>query len=92
MGEVAVADRGIGIDAVDAGRIFEKYGRVDDPYVERTAGVGLGLYLTRLILHANGGTVAVESAGRGHGSTFRVRLPLRAASPVIAVSEGRARA
>jgi signal transduction histidine kinase len=78
--EVAVADHGIGIDPLDAHRIFEKYARVNDPYVERTAGVGLGLYLTRLIVRANDGTITVDSAGRGQGATFRVRLPLHAAA------------
>lgn len=81
-GVVRVADRGIGLTPHDAAQLFEKYARVDDPSVRRTPGVGLGLYLTRLLLRANGGSIDAASPGKGLGSTFVIRLP----SPTRAVT------
>jgi two-component system, LuxR family, sensor kinase FixL len=70
--EVSVRDQGIGIAAADADRIFEKFERaVPAAY----GGLGLGLYITRQLVHAHGGTIALDSVP-GTGTTFRVRLPL----------------
>ncbi len=70
---LSVADQGVGIDAEDLMRLFEKH------YRARTAGAtvgsGLGLYGSRLIVEANGGQIWAESAV-GVGSTFWVSLPL----------------
>jgi signal transduction histidine kinase len=44
--------------------------------MERAKGLGLGLYVVRVIVAAHGGTVAVES-GVDTGTTFLVRLPQR---------------
>jgi signal transduction histidine kinase len=40
------------------------------------SGTGIGLYVVREIVNRHHGTIEVESA-EGHGSTFRVRLPLK---------------
>jgi signal transduction histidine kinase len=49
----------------------------------RVSGTGLGLYLSKAIVDAHGGTVTVESVD-GCGSTFTVRLPLgRPAMPAV---------
>lgn len=67
---VTVTDRGAGVPADVAGRIFERFvrGRAD-----RVGGTGLGLYIVRNIVEAHGGTVAVDSAPGE--TTFTVRLP-----------------
>jgi two-component system sensor kinase FixL len=79
---VEVRDRGIGIAAEDAERIFEKFARAVPPAY---GGLGLGLYIVRRLVEAHGGTITVESA-LGCGSTFRLRLPLRDAAPAGALS------
>jgi signal transduction histidine kinase len=68
-----VADQGMGIAPEHHGRIFERFERA----VEGTAisGLGLGLYITRQIIEAHGGSIRVESA-IGKGATFIVSLPL----------------
>ena len=70
---VAVADQGIGIAAEDIPRIFERYYRAETG--QATEGLGLGLYITRLIVEAHGGKLWVESQ-LGVGSTFSFTLPL----------------
>jgi signal transduction histidine kinase len=77
---VQVRDRGIGLAAADVQRLFRKYGRVENARTADVQGVGLGLFLVRLIAEAHGGRARAESAGPGLGATFSVELPLRAAA------------
>jgi K+-sensing histidine kinase KdpD len=70
-----VRDEGIGIEGDEHTRVFERFHRVDTRLSRTTQGVGLGLYICRVIVEAHGGQIWVESAGSGHGSTFYVRLP-----------------
>ncbi len=73
---VRVIDRGIGIVAGDEERIFERFHRSDTRLSRSTAGVGLGLYITRNIVEGHGGRIWAESPGPGRGSVFTVLLPL----------------
>jgi signal transduction histidine kinase len=75
---VIVADRGVGIAPEDQARIFDRFFRARGS--RRPEGLGLGLYITRLLVEAHGGRIDVTS-GLGQGSTFRVRLPARRALP-----------
>ena len=75
--EVAVADTGIGIEPADQERIFREFEQVEDPSGQTYPGTGLGLALTRWLVELHGGTIRVESAGAGRGSTFRLCLPFR---------------
>jgi signal transduction histidine kinase len=70
-----VRDAGIGIPQDEQGRVFERFHRVDTRLSRTTQGVGLGLYICRVIVEAHGGQIWVESDGSGHGSTFYIRLP-----------------
>ncbi|WP_242346200.1 hybrid sensor histidine kinase/response regulator [Anaeromyxobacter terrae] len=73
---VVVADRGIGIAAEDLSRVFERYHKGMNSRAH--GGLGLGLYITRRIVEAHGGTIAVASR-LGEGSAFTVCLPLERA-------------
>jgi nitrogen-specific signal transduction histidine kinase len=79
--KLEVADKGIGINRRDQGKIFEKFYRAGDPLVHNTKGSGLGLSLVRHITEAHGGDISVESAP-GAGSKFTLSLPLMAAPEV----------
>jgi two-component system OmpR family sensor kinase len=74
---IEVADRGPGIDAEDAQRIFERFYRADPSRVRRGSdgGAGLGLSIVAAVAAAHHGQASVETAP-GHGARFRVELPL----------------
>lgn len=69
---VSIRDEGVGIDAEDLPKMFQRYFRA------RTStgipGTGIGLNIVKQIVELHGGTIAVESEC-GHGSTFTVTLP-----------------
>lgn len=68
-----VKDQGVGIAKEDQTRIFDQFERAISR--DNISGFGLGLYITRKIVEAQGGTIRVESE-LGSGSTFIVELPL----------------
>jgi signal transduction histidine kinase len=73
--EIAVVDQGIGIPAEDLpnlGHAFVRGGGRAGTF----AGMGVGLYVARLVAEAHGGSLVLESEGDGKGTTVRVRLPL----------------
>ena len=76
-GEVhlSVRDRGPGLAAEDAERIFERFFRADSSRTRAAGGTGLGLSIVAALVAAHGGRVGVDTAP-GHGATFWVRLPL----------------
>jgi signal transduction histidine kinase len=69
--EVSVRDTGPGIAASMLDAVFERFWQVKE---NDQRGLGLGLYISRSIVHAHGGTIRVESEP-GEGSTFTVTLP-----------------
>jgi PAS domain S-box-containing protein len=77
LARLVVRDRGIGIAAEDQGRIFGRFERAASS--RHYGGLGMGLYITRQIVEAHGGSVRVASAP-GAGSTFTVELPRRGAA------------
>jgi signal transduction histidine kinase len=74
---VEVTDSGIGIAAADRHQIFERFYRVRGK--DTAGGAGLGLAITKAIVEAHDGTIAVESE-LGAGASFRVSLPLAVVS------------
>jgi two-component system OmpR family sensor kinase len=74
MVAVEVVDRGPGLTAEQAERVFERFYRTDAARSRARGGTGLGLSIVAAIVAAHGGTVEVDSAPGG-GTTFRVLLP-----------------
>jgi len=72
--EIAVTDRGIGIDRKDQERVFERFFRADKARSRATGGTGLGLAIVKNIVGNHLGTISVWSSV-GSGSTFTIRLP-----------------
>ncbi len=66
--EVIVHDGGPGLPPEAAARVFEPF------YTTKEKGMGIGLYLTRRIIEAHGGTIDVRGR-EGHGTEFRIELP-----------------
>jgi two-component system, LuxR family, sensor kinase FixL len=77
--EIAVIDRGSGIDPALRGQIFEPF------FTTRKAGTGMGLALVRSILEGHGGSITVEGTPEG-GATFRCRLPASGAIAAAAAA------
>jgi signal transduction histidine kinase len=71
-----VTDTGIGIPPEDIDKIFERFFRGDDPAVQVVSGTGLGLAIVNQLVEMHGGSLSVESAGRGMGSTFSFTMPI----------------
>ena len=65
---VVIRDNGSGMDAATLAHIFEPY------QTSKEHGSGLGLMLSRRIVHAHGGEIDVESKP-GAGTAFTVRIP-----------------
>jgi PAS domain S-box-containing protein len=74
--ELVVEDTGEGIDPDFLPYVFDRFRQFDGSTTRRHGGLGLGLAIVRHLAEQHGGTVRAESAGRGHGATFRVLLPL----------------
>jgi signal transduction histidine kinase len=72
---VSVADDGPGIPGHALAHIFDQFYRVVSDTPHKNPGMGLGLYISREIIHALGGEIWVES-DFGVGTTFFFRVPL----------------
>jgi two-component system, OmpR family, sensor kinase len=77
--ELAVADRGPGLDAEHAARVFERFYRTDSSRTRSSGGVGLGLSIVAAIAEAHGGSASTHET-EGGGATFVVSLPLSAST------------
>jgi len=72
---ISVADQGVGISEKEKKRLFKKFHRVNGSDSRETYGHGLGLYITKGLVEAQGGRIWMESS-LGKGSTFAFTLPL----------------
>ena len=76
MVDIRVADQGPGIPDESKTRIFEMFFRLEKSHADDRRGMGLGLYLCRMIMQAHGGRIWVED-NRPHGAVFCITLPLK---------------
>ncbi len=72
---VRIVDTGVGIKPEHLALIFEQFQQVDGSSTRRIGGTGLGLTITRHLIHMHGGDIHVESAF-GAGSTFWFTVPV----------------
>ena len=75
--QVSVSDTGEGIDPEKIKTIFERFSQIGS---QDRRGIGLGLYIAKMMVEEHPGRIWVESK-LGKGSTFHFTLPLRAAGP-----------
>jgi protein-histidine pros-kinase len=71
---IDVEDTGVGIAAEQIGQLFVEFQQLDAGTAKKFQGTGLGLALTKHLVEAHGGRVAVHSV-LGEGSTFSAILP-----------------
>ncbi|MFC6259678.1 HAMP domain-containing sensor histidine kinase [Levilactobacillus fujinensis] len=75
--EIAVQDFGEGISQENRDRVFNRFYRVDKARSRTKGGNGLGLAIAKRLIEAYHGHITIESA-LGHGSVFRISLPILA--------------
>jgi len=70
----SIADQGVGIPAEEVKRIFSRFFRAKNILRYQTKGLGVGLYISKYIIEASGGTIGFRTL-EGRGSTFFFTLP-----------------
>lgn len=72
---LVVSDTGQGFDRATSDRLFKRFEQGDSSISRRHGGTGLGLWISRALVRAMGGTIRVRSI-LGKGTLFSVHLPL----------------
>lgn len=79
---IDVTDNGVGLPQNALNRIFDMFVQLEAENSRVTKeGLGIGLTLVKQLVELHKGRVEVFSPGWGAGATFRIELPLKAASP-----------
>jgi signal transduction histidine kinase len=73
--EIEVIDTGVGIAPEFLPFVFDRFRQANGSITRQHGGLGLGLAIVQSLVEMHGGTVGVESAGEGKGSTFKIALP-----------------
>jgi signal transduction histidine kinase len=72
---ISVRDEDDAIAVVRQPALFQMFSRIDTPVTRATRGIGLGLYVSRTLVEAMGGSIWVDS-DEGKGATFAFTLPV----------------
>jgi signal transduction histidine kinase len=70
------SDSGIGLTWKDKRRLFSRFFRSVIARKMNTDGMGLSLYLSKIIIQKHGGKIYAKSKGKNKGSTFYIELPI----------------
>ena len=73
-----VSDTGQGISPDFLPYVFDRFRQADATSIRKHGGLGLGLAIVRHLVELHGGLISVESDGLNQGSSFAVRLPIKA--------------
>jgi two-component system, OmpR family, sensor histidine kinase SenX3 len=73
---LTISDTGVGLEANQFKRIFNRFYRVPGRSMAKIKGTGLGLFLVRNIARQHGGDATASSPGPGLGTTIKITLPL----------------
>jgi len=68
---IRISDSGEGIEAEDLPYVFDRFYRADKNRSGNSGKMGLGLAISKALVNAQGGTIAVESTGKGSGNDIR---------------------
>lgn len=77
---IVIEDTGCGISGEFLPHVFEKFGQEDASMTRRHGGLGIGLSIAKQITEMHGGTIAVDSPGRGLGTRFTLAFPIGTAA------------
>jgi signal transduction histidine kinase len=80
--EFRVVDTGIGVSEAEKARLFTKFFRAENARQQRPDGTGLGLFMAKKVITAQGGSLIFESR-LGKGSTFGFRFALSLIAPSV---------
>lgn len=81
--EFVVKDTGAGIAPTFLPRVFELFAQGDQSLARPESGLGVGLTIAKSVAELHGGSVEVDSAGHGLGTTAILRIPLRNAAAAV---------
>jgi PAS domain S-box-containing protein len=89
---IDVQDSGVGIAPELLPFVFDRFRQGDSRSTRRHGGLGLGLAIARHLVELHGGDIHAHSDGQGHGTTFRIRLPVAAGATPTDLSTAAAEA
>ena len=72
---IEVSDTGLGIGRDFLPFVFDRFRQADSSTTRQHGGLGLGLAIARHLIEIHGGSIHADSKGKGHGSSFTIRLP-----------------
>ncbi len=88
---IEFADHGIGIEPALLPLIFDAFQQGSVAEQRARGGLGLGLFIAKGLIEAQGGTLTAQSAGRGKGSKFLVTLPMAPSDHAVPATQTDAR-